>query len=160
VWTCSRHSRTNHRTSNVVDQPWVWSNSEPTATHTHTHTQQWVTVVKPLTATSQHVVAESHIVTAAACLQSTNIHTKLLSPVYTIQPVVKSVVKPVWQPVWQNGCIVYTTGCQTGCTTRFDNRGTVAVRSTRLSSPFDNRLDVCLHDTAGCQNGCTTGCIV
>jgi len=44
--------------------------------------------------------------------------------VYTnIQPV----VKPVWQPYWQPavsciGCIVYTACCQTGCTTRFDNR--------------------------------------
>ena len=42
-----------------------------------------------------------------------------------------------------NCCIVYTAGCQSGCTTR-----------------FDNRLDACLHDTAGCQTGCTTGCIV
>ena len=82
--------------------------------------------------------------------------------VYTIQPVVKPVVKPGWQPVvsciqtfnqlsnrvvqlvWQNGCIVYTAGCQTGCTTRFDNR-------TGCTTRFDNRLDVCLHDTAGCQ---------
>jgi len=62
-----------------------------------------------------------------------------LSPVYTIQPVVNPVVKPVWQPgkmfVYTiqllsnrlstgltNGCIVYTAGCQTSCTTRFDNR--------------------------------------
>ena len=65
-----------------------------------------------------------------------------------------------------NGCILCASGCQTGCTIRFDNRlnGTVAVRSTRLSNPFDNRLDLCLHDTAGCQTGCrtglTTGCIV
>jgi len=42
---------------------------------------------------------------------------KYLSPVYTIQPVVKPVVKRAWQ----NGCVVYTAGCQTGCTTRFDN---------------------------------------
>jgi len=68
---------------------------------------------------------------------------KLLSPVYTIQPVVKPVIKPVWQPGkclytrynrcqtrcqtgcqtgLTTGCIVYTAGCQTGCTTRFDNR--------------------------------------
>jgi len=49
------------------------------------------------------------------------------------------------------GCIVYTAGCQTACTTRFDNgvERTAAVRSTRLSK-FDNRLDVCLHDTADC----------
>ena len=96
--------------------------------------------------------------------------------VYTIQP-------------WYNGCqtalttdlttscIVYTAGCQTGCTTRFDNRveqtavpstwlsnrvwqlveRTLAVRSTRLLNRFDNRLDVCLHDAAGCQTGCRTG---
>jgi len=70
---------------------------------------------------------------------------------------------------------VYTAGCQTGCTTQFDNRlneqwlfvpveRTVAVRSTwlstRLSNWFDNRLDVCLHDTADRETGCTTGCIV
>jgi len=63
--------------------------------------------------------------------------------VYTIQPVVKPVVKQVVKrfdnrlyrvykhsTVCQtrlttgltNGCIVYTAGCQTGCTTRFDNR--------------------------------------
>jgi len=48
-----------------------------------------------------------------------------LSPVYTIQPVVKPVVKLIWQPVnvrihdttgSQTGCIVYTAGCQTGWT--------------------------------------------
>jgi len=90
--------------------------------------------------------------------------------VYTIQPV----VNPDWQPV--ASCIQtfnrlsnpYTAGCQTGLYNRFDNRvertvadkRTVAVRSTRLSNPFKNRLDVCLHDTAGCQTSCTTGCIV
>ena len=46
------------------------------------------------------------------------------------------------------GCIVYTAGCQSGCTTRFANRveRTVAVRSTWLST----------H----CQTGMTTGSIV
>jgi len=39
-----------------------------------------------------------------------------LSPVYTIQPVVKPTTGLT------NGCIVYTAGCQTSCTTRFDNR--------------------------------------
>jgi len=33
-----------------------------------------------------------------ACLLSRFV---VLSPVYTIQPVVKLVVKPIWQPVWQ-----------------------------------------------------------
>ena len=42
------------------------------------------------------------------------------------------------------GYIVYTAGCQTSCTTRFDNRlNEQSVRSTRLS----NRV---------CQIGCTT----
>ena len=83
---------------------------------------------------------------------------------------IQPVVKPV-EPVWQNGCIVYTAGCQTGCTTRFDNRlneqsvrstrlskrvwqpvdQTVAVHSTRLSNrllnPFDNRFDNCVEQT-------------
>jgi len=79
---------------------------------------------------------------------------------------IQLVIKPVWQPGcltrlttgWTNGCIVYTAGCQTGCTTRFDNRlvertatgCSVAVRSTL-------RLDVCLHDTAGCHTSYTTG---
>jgi len=68
-------------------------------------------------------------------------------------------VKSVWQPVvfdnrlyrvykhstgcqtrLTTGCIVCTAGCQTGCTTRFDNRvercSTATVRSTRLSNRF------------------------
>jgi len=74
----------------------------------------------------------------------------LLSPVYTIQPVVKLVVNPVWQP----GKCLYTRY------NRLSNRlynpvwkpvERTAVHSTRLSNPFDNQLDVCLHDTAGCQ---------
>ena len=51
-----------------------------------------------------------------------------------------------------NGCIVYTAGCQTGCTTRFDNR-------------LNEQWMFIQH---GCQSGChtrlttglTTGCIV
>jgi len=80
-----------------------------------------------------------------------------LSPVYTIQPV----VKPVWQLVVSciqtfnrlsnggcqtrlttgltTGCIVYTAGCQTGCTTW-----------------FDNRLNEQLFVQHGCQTGCQT----
>ena len=50
------------------------------------------------------------------------VHTKVifgvLSPVYTIRPVVKPVVKPVWQPV-------------VSCVQTFN----------RLSNPFDNRFD-------------------
>ena len=80
--------------------------------------------------------------------------TVILKPRYTIQPVVKAVVKPLWQPV-------------VSCTQTFNllsNRvwqsveRTVAVRSTRLSNRFDNRLDVCLHDTAGCQNKPVVSC--
>ena len=75
---------------------------------------------------------------------------------------------------------MYTAGCQTGCTTRFDNRlneqwlfvqhayqtGCQIRLTTALTTGcimytniqpvynrFDNRLDVCLHDTAGCQTG-------
>jgi len=55
------------------------------------------------------------------------------SPVYTIQPAVKLVVKPIWQPT-------------VSCIQTFN----------RLSNPFDNRLNVRIHDTAGCQTGCTT----
>jgi len=69
------------------------------------------------------------------------------------------------------GCMVYTAGCQTGCTIRFDNRlneqwlfvqpviKPVSFNrlSNWLSNQFDNRLDnlldVCLHDTGGCQTG-------
>ena len=81
--------------------------------------------------------------------------------------------------LYTTGCIVYTAGCQTSCTTWFDNRLNeqwlfvqhssqtgcqTAVSCIQtfngLSNRFDNRLDVCLHDTADCQTGCTTGCIV
>ena len=54
------------------------------------------------------------------------------------------------------GCIVYTAVCQTGFTTRFDNRLNEQLFVQHGCQPFDNRLDVCLHDTAGCQTGCTT----
>ena len=51
-----------------------------------------------------------------------------------------------------NGCIVYTAGCHTGCTTRFDNR---------LNEQW-------LFVQHGCETGCqthlttglTAGCIV
>jgi len=64
-----------------------------------------------------------------------------LSPVYTIQPVVKPVVKPVWQP----GKCLYTRynrlsyPLSSGCTTR-----------------FDNRLNEQLFIQHGCQTGCQT----
>ena len=70
----------------------------------------------------------------------------LLSPVYTIQPVVNRIDSRLYR--------VYSR------------------LSNRLSNGFDNRLDVCLHNTAGCnrlynrfdKTGCitglTTGCIV
>jgi len=96
-----------------------------------------------------------------ALLQRTWLHVQPLSPVYTIQPVVKPVVKPLWQPIvsciqtfnrgFDNRCdnrlneqLFVQRGCQTGCQT--GNR-------------FGNRLGVCLHDTAGCQTCCTTGLI-
>ena len=76
-----------------------------------------------------------------------------------------------------NGCIVYTVGCQTSCTTRFDNRlneqwlfvqhscqtGCQPCLATGWTT---GRMFVYifLHDTVGCQTGCTTvlttGCIV
>ena len=40
-----------------------------------------------------------------------------------------------------NGCIVYTAGCQSGCTTRFDNR-------------LKEQWLFVQHD---CQTGCQTG---
>jgi len=92
------------------------------------------------------------------------------SPVYTIQPVVKLVVKPVLQPVvsciqtfnrlsttvMTTGCIVYTAGCQTGCTTLFDYR---------LNEQWLFVQHCCQTSCqTGCQSGLTTGlttgCIV
>jgi len=71
-----------------------------------------------------------------------------------------------------NGCIVYTAGCQSGCTTRFDNRlneqwlfvqhgcqtgcqpvGCLFTRYSRLSNLLYNL-------TTGCTTGLTTSCIV
>jgi len=46
------------------------------------------------------------------------------------------------------GCIVYTAGCQTACTTRFDNR---------LNEQW---LFIQHGCQTGCQMGLTTGCIV
>jgi len=69
--------------------------------------------------------------------------------VYTIQPVNRfhnrvERTSPVRSTGCQTrlttGCMVYTAGCQTGCTTR-----------------FDNQLNVCTHHTTGCQTGLTTG---
>jgi len=102
----------------------------------------------------------------------------VISPVYTIQPVVKPVsqlvvlcnvytnIQPVVKPVFDNRLYrVYSR-----LSKRLYNpvwqpvERTVAVRSTQLSNRFHNRLDVCLHDTASCQTDCTTGlttgCIV
>jgi len=52
------------------------------------------------------------------------------------------------------GCIVYTAGCQTGCTTRYDNRlneQSLFVQHVvnRLSSRFDNRFDNRLYRVNG-----------
>ena len=64
-----------------------------------------------------------------------------LSPVYTIQPVVKPVVSPVWQPV---KCLY----------TRYNRL------SNRLSYRFDNRLYRVYKHSTGLTTGLTTGCIV
>jgi len=61
------------------------------------------------------------------------------------------------------GCIVYTADCQTGCTTRFDNRlnENLFVQhgcQTRCQTGFDNRLnEQWLFVQHGCQTGCQTG---
>jgi len=69
------------------------------------------------------------------------------------------------------GCIVYTAGCQTCCTSRYDNRlneqynrlneqwlfvqhGCQTALYNRFDNRFDNRLDVCVHDTARLTTGC------
>jgi len=97
-----------------------------------------------------------------------NFLNELLSPVYTIQPVVKQVAKPVWQPVvsciqtfnrlsnpFDNrfdktavSCIqpVVNPVVQPGLTTGWTNS---SVRSTRLSNRFDNRFDNRLYRVNG-----------
>jgi len=69
---------------------------------------------------------------------------KPLSPVYTIQPVVKPVVKPVWQPV---KCLYTWHMIQPVVKPVWQP----FVSCIQTFNRFDNRLDVCLHDTAGCQ---------
>jgi len=59
------------------------------------------------------------------------------------------------EPRMTNGCIVYTAGCQSGCTTRFDNRLNeqwLFVQhgcQTALYNWFDNRVErtVCSFNT-------------
>jgi len=109
-----------------------------------------------------------------------------LSPVYAIQPVVKRDVKPFWQPVkclytrynrlhcvykhstgcqtrlttgLTTGCIVYTAGCQAGCTTRFDNRLNEQLFVQHgCQTGYYNRLnEEWLFVQHGCQTGCQTG---
>jgi len=82
-----------------------------------------------------------------------------LSPVYTIQPVVK-------QENWFDNRLYrvykHSTGCQTRLTTGLTN-GCI-VHTNIQWQPVYNRFEFCLHDTARCQTGCTTGlttgCIV
>ena len=64
-----------------------------------------------------------------------------LSPVYTIQPVVKPVVKPVWQPVVS--CIQTFNRLSNPFDNRNDNRlyRVYSRLSNRLSNWFDNRFD-------------------
>ena len=73
--------------------------------------------------------------TAASCVEvrvkrasyNIKVHSSTLSPVYSIQPVVKPVVKPVWQPDWQPAvsCIqpVVKPVVQPGLTTGWTNSG-------------------------------------
>jgi len=64
---------------------------------------------------------------------------KLLSPVYTIQPVVKPIDNRLYR-VYRHSTgyqTHLTTGLRTGCQTGW----TVAVHSTRLSNRFDNRVE-------------------
>ena len=66
------------------------------------------------------------------------------------------------------GCIVYTAGCQTGCTAWFDNRlneqwlfvqhGCQTGCTTRFNNRSDNRLYHVNKHPTGCQTGMTTGC--
>jgi len=74
-----------------------------------------------------------------------------LSPVYTIQPVVKPVVNRFDNR--PNVCIHDTTGCQSG----FNRLCRVYKHSTgcqtRLTTGFTTG---CIVYTAGCQSGCTT----
>ena len=53
---------------------------------------------------------------------------------------------------------VRLTGCQTGLYNRFDNR--LYTWYSRLSNGFENWLTVCIHDTTGSQSSLTTGFIV
>jgi len=78
---------------------------------------------------------------------------KVLSPVYTIQPVVKPVVKPVVQPGLTTGCM--NSGCSFNTV-----EWTVDVRSTRLSNLLYNRFDNRLYRVKKHPTGCQTGCIV
>ena len=105
-----------------------------------------------------------------------------LSPVHTIQPVVKLVVKPVWQP----GKCLYTryNRLSNPLSNRFDKRlyrvysrlsnrlynpvwqpveRTVAVRSTRLSNRLSNLVvqpvwQPCWTNNLFVQHGCQYGC--
>ena len=82
-----------------------------------------------------------------ALLAARHVHDPLISPVYRIQPVVKPVVNPFDNRL-TTGCIVYTAGWQSGCTTRFDNR---------LNEQW---LFVQHGCQTGCQTGLTTGSVV
>ena len=83
----------------------------------------------------------------------------LLSPVYTIQPVVKPVVIPVWQPV---ECL-YTryNRLSNWLSNQFGNQ---LYRAYKHSTSCQTHATGCIMYTAGCQTSCTmgltTGCIV
>ena len=68
-----------------------------------------------------------------------------LSPVYTIQPVVKPLVKPDWQPVK----FLYT---------RYNRLSNLL--SNRYDKRFDNRFYRVYKHPTSCQTGCTTGCSI
>jgi len=78
----------------------------------------------------------------------------LLSPVYTIQPVVKLIAKPVWQQVVS--CIQTFNRLSNLFDNWFGNR--LYCVYSRLSNQFDNQLnEQWLFVQHGCQTSCTTG---
>jgi len=129
-------------------------------------------ISRPFSREPIHIILKPRLHDTSCCLTGCQSGLTTGCIVYTnIQPVLKGLT---------NGCIVYTVGCQTDCTTRFDNQlneqwlfvqhswtnsgCSFSTVVKPVDNQFDNRLDVCLHDTAGCQSGCTTGlttgCIV
>jgi len=94
-----------------------------------------------------------------------------LSPIYTIQPVVKPVVKRIVKPVWQPGKCLYTRynrlynpvwqpnelfiqhGCQTGLYNRFDNRVEQTVAVVCATGCLYNQLSPVWQLVVSCEWG-------